>query len=66
MLITPSGVNFFKKSTFIQPKLETNNLPYIKKINNAKKPVNLEYFDSLLEDSIVNLELELDQVLSYE
>ena len=66
MLITPSGVNFFKKSTFIQPKLETSNIPYIKKISNIEKPIDLEYFDSLLEDSIVNLELEPEQVLSYE
>ena len=66
MLITPSGVNFFKKSTFIQPKLETSNNPYIKKISNIEKPIDLECFDSLLEDSIVNLELEPEQVLSYE
>ena len=56
--MTPSGVNFFKKSTFIQPKLETSNLPYVKKINNVEKPADLEYFDSLLEDSIVNFKIE--------
>ncbi|KAK2663007.1 hypothetical protein Ddye_001581 [Dipteronia dyeriana] len=49
MLITHSGVNFFKKSTFIQPKLETSNFPYEKKVANLETTLKLEYENSILE-----------------
>ena len=67
ILITPNGVNFFKKSTFIQPKYETHILPYEKKTLVVEKDLDLEFFDSLLEEekdiaSRSGLELDNDEV----
>ena len=50
ILITPNGVNFFKKSTFIQPKYKTHILPYEKKSLVVEKDIDVEFFDSLLEE----------------
>ena len=67
ILITPNGVNFFKKSTFIQPKYETHILPYEKKTLVVEKELDIEFFDSLLEEekdvaSRSGLELNNDEV----
>ena len=41
ILITPNGVNFFKKSTFIQSKYETHIFSYEKKTLMLEKEVDI-------------------------
>ena len=48
ILITPNAFNFFKKSTFTQPKYETYILPYEKKTLTLEKEVGTKFFDFFL------------------
>ena len=59
ILIAPNGVNFFKKSTFIQPKYEKHILSYKKNIFMLEKNVDIKFVNSLLEEEKVENTKEL-------
>ena len=60
ILITPNGVNVFKKSTFIQPKYVTHIFLYKKKTLMIEKDVDIEFFYSLSEEEKVQKSKELE------